>query len=87
MDWSSIFSVAIPIIGGGIRNVAGWLEASLKDGEIQSYEWTKLVGTILEVGVLTLSAIYGLGLDITQATGVGVLGSFLLSAIKKAGTK
>ena len=82
MEWLNLI---IPIAAGGIRNIAGWLENSFKDGEIQGYEWGKLFGTILEIGVLTISAIYGLGLDVTQATGVGVLGSFILSAIKKAG--
>lgn len=82
MDWSLI----IPIVAGGIRNVAGWAEASLKDGKIDKYEWSKLFGTILEVGVISISVMYGLGLDATSAAGIGVLGSFLLSGLKKMGT-
>ena len=83
MDWSLI----IPVIAGGIRNIAGWLETSLKDGKIDTYEIGKLFGTILEVGVISISVMYGLGLDAVQASGIGVLGSFIISAIKKAGTK
>lgn len=79
MEWSLI----IPVIAGGIRNIAGWLENSLKDGKIEGYEWGKLFGTILEVGVISISVMYGIGLDAVQASGIGILGSFLLSAIKK----
>jgi hypothetical protein len=79
MDWSLV----IPVVAGGIRNLAGWLENSLKDGKIDSYEIGKLFGTILEVGVISISVMYGIGLDAVQASGIGILGSFLLSAIKK----
>lgn len=81
MDWTLV----IPIIAGGIRNISGWAEASLKDGKIDRYEWGKLFGTIIEVGVISLSLMYGLGLDATSASGIGVLGSFLLSGLKKIG--
>ena len=83
MDWSLL----IPIAGGLIRNVSGWATSSLADGKIDSYEWGKLFSTIIEVGILAFSAAYGLGLDMASATGIGILGSFILSAIKKAGTK
>lgn len=82
MDWNLL----IPIIAGGIRNISGWAEASLKDGKIDKYEWSKLFGTIIEVGVISFSLMYGLGLDATSASGLGILGSFLLSGLKKMGT-
>jgi hypothetical protein len=82
-DWSLI----IPVLGGAGRNILGWLQNSLANGQIDSYEWKKLISTILEVAVLSISAMYGIGLDVTQATGIGILGSFILSAVKKAGTK
>ncbi len=81
MGWELI----IPVVAGGVRNIAGWLENSFKDGKIQGYEWGQLISTIIQVGILSFSAMYGLGLDVTQATGVGVLGSFILSAVKKIG--
>ena len=80
-------SLAIPVIAGGIRNVAGWFEASLKDGKIQSYEWGQLGKTVVEVVVLAVAAMYGLGLDAASASGLAVLGSYVFSAIGKAGTK
>jgi hypothetical protein len=83
MDWSLL---AIPL-AGGVRSVAGWIEVSLKDGKIDKYEWGKLISTIIEVGIISISAMYGLGTDATQSAGIGVLASFILSAVKKAGTK
>ena len=80
-------TLAIPVIAGGIRNVAGWFEASLKDGKIQSYEWGQLGKTVVEVVVLAVAAMYGLGLDAASASGLAVLGSYVFSAIDKAGTK
>jgi hypothetical protein len=81
MDWT----LGIPILAGGIRNLAGWFEASLKDGKIDTYEWGKLGSTVLEVVVISVAAMFGLGLDATQASGIGVLGSILLSNLKKIG--
>lgn len=82
MDWT----IVIPFVAGGVRNIAGWLEASLKDGKIDTYEWGKLLGTVIEVVVLSFSAMYGLGMDAASASGLGILGSYILSGIKKAGT-
>ena len=74
-------------IAGAARNITGWLENSLADGEISSYEWGQLASTIVQSLVLTLSGVYGLGLDATQAAGLSVLASVVISAVKKAGTK
>jgi len=83
MDWSLI---AIPL-AGGVRNLAGWIESSLKDGKIDKYEWSQLLSTVIEVAVISVAAMFGLNTDATQSAGIGVLGSFLLSAVRKAGTK
>ena len=83
MDWT----LAIPVIAGGIRNLAGWLEVSLKDGSIQTYEWAQLGKTVVEVVVLAAGAMFGLGMDAAQASGLAVLGSYLIHAVGKAGTK
>ena len=82
MDWT----IGIPILAGGIRNIAGWFETSLKDGKIDTYEWGKLASTVIEVVVISLAAMLGLGLDAAQASGIGVLASYGLSALKKVGT-
>ena len=84
MDLNSLLVMAAPLGAGVLRNVAGYLENSAKANSWQSYDWGQLVGTILEVGVISVAAMYGLNMDATQAAGVGVVGSFLFSAIKKA---
>lgn len=81
------FELIIPLLAGAGRNIFGWLEGALKDGTIDKFEWGQLAGTILEVAVLSFSVMYGLGLDVTAASGIGVLGSFILSGLKKVGTK
>jgi hypothetical protein len=43
-----------------LRNLTGWLERSLKDGQINKYEWKKLFETSIRVGVLGLVAYFGL---------------------------
>ena len=78
MDYSLL---AIPL-AGGLRSFAGWLENALKDGKIDTFEWGKLFGTILEVAVISVAALYGLNLSAESAAGVGLLGSFLLSGLK-----
>jgi hypothetical protein len=78
--------IIMPVIAGGVRNIVGWLENSLKDGKISTYEWGELCATVLQVGMLTMSAFYGLNLTLQEASGVGILASFLISGIKKAGT-
>jgi hypothetical protein len=81
------YSVLYPIIAGGIRNISGWLTASLEDGKIQGYEWGQLLKSVIEVAVIGFSAMYGLNLSPEQAAGLGILASMGISAVKKAGTK
>ena len=83
MDWTIL---AVPI-GATVRNLAGWLENALKDGKVSKYEWGQLGSTILKVGVLSVGAILGLGMDPVSATGVGVMADFGINALKKAGSK
>ena len=75
----------IPVCAGVLRNVAGWLEDSLKDGEIQSYEWMKLLSTTIQVVVLALSVHFGLGADLLTSSGIGILGSVGISTIRRIG--
>lgn len=57
------------------RNIYGWVRNSLKDGEIQHYEWKQLGATFLK---------YGLGIAVIMAGGnaVGVSG---ITAAEAAG--
>ena len=81
------FTLAIPVLAGGIRSVAGWFENSMKDGKFDAYEVKLLLSTIVEVGLLSLSAMYALGLDAASASGFSILASYGLSALKKAVSK
>ncbi len=86
MPWKEILTiVGIP----ALRSVAGWLENSLKDGVISSFEWAKLGETVVRIGVIGLGIYFGLGqvlgVDINligASTGAVVL-DFILAAIKK----
>ena len=73
----------IPVIAGGIRNIAGWLESSMKDGVIDKYEWGQLGSTIIRVGLIGLGLIYGLNLEPMAAGASAVVLDFVLSALKK----
>lgn len=77
------FTIAIPFIAGGIRNLSGWFETSLKDGVISTYEWSALGKTVIEVAVLAFGAIYGLNLDVVQASSLAVVASVLISKFKR----
>ena len=77
----------VPIGAGLFRNLAGWLETSLKDGKIQAYEVSQLGKTLIEVFVLSMGAFFGLGMGVAESAGIAVLGSYGLSALKNAGTK
>lgn len=81
------FGIITPILAGLGKNVIGWLENALKDGKIESYEWGQLFATILQVGVISTAIYYGLNTDWVTASAGGVLASFGLTAIKKAGTQ
>jgi len=79
----------VSIVGVGIlRSVGGWLENSLADGHIDSFEWAKLGETIVRVGIIAAGTYYGLnglGIDINSiGAGAGaVVLDFILSALKK----
>jgi hypothetical protein len=85
LDWTTLGTlIGIPIL----RNVGGWLEASLKDGEICSYEWAQLGETVLRVGIIgagTYFGLNGMGIDVSAlgASASAVVMDFILSAIKK----
>ena len=77
MNWEQL----VPIGAGLFRSIAGWLENAAEDGVISSFEWTLLGATIFRVVVLSVSAVYGLGLDIPSAAGLAVGIDFVLSKL------
>ncbi len=86
MPWKEILTiVGVPIF----RGVAGWLENSLKDNQITSFEWAKLGETVVRIGVIGAGLYFGmdqlLGIDISAlgASAGAVVLDFILSAIKK----
>ena len=78
----------IPIVGMPIvRSVAGWLENSLKDGVINTFEWAQLGETIVRVGIIGGAAFFGLnglGIDVSAlgASAGAIVFDFILKAIK-----
>jgi len=76
-------TILAPVIAGGLRNVIGYVENALKDGKMSSYEWGQLGKTVVENVTLAVSAMFGLGMAPVQAAGLAVMGSYLLSAVKK----
>ena len=84
MSWSSI----IPIIGvPAVRSIAGWLENSFKDGQIDKFEWAQLGATIVRVGIIGLGTYLGLngmGVDVTAlgASTSAVVLDFIMHSIK-----
>lgn len=81
------YTILAPVVAGAIRNVAGWLESSLKDGKVSAYEWGQLGSSMLQVVVISVAAYFGLGADIMTASGLGVLGSIGISTLKKVGNE
>jgi hypothetical protein len=78
------YTIFAPIIGGVIRNVAGWIENALADGKITAYEWGQLLSTTIQVAIIGYSAIL-MGADPIVGAGAGILGSMAISTAKKVG--
>jgi biotin transporter BioY len=78
-------ALIVAITVGFIRNIAGWLENSWKDGKVTEYEFKQLGGTIVKyfAGIMILM----LGLPLEES----IVGAFVLdigaSAIKNRGTR
>ncbi len=65
-------AVIAAVTAGLLRNVAGWLENSLKDGKIDDFEVKQLCGTVIKY--FASVSILMLGLPLEQA----VTGAFVL---------
>jgi len=83
MEWT----ILAPVIAGAARNVIGYVENCLKDGKMDAYEWGQLGKTVVENAAIAVSAMFGLGMDVAQASGLAVLISYGLSALKKKASK
>ena len=77
MNWEQL----VPIGAGLLRSIAGWLENAAEDGVYSRFEWTQLGATILRVIVLSVSARYGLELDVPSAAGLAIGIDFVLSKL------
>ncbi len=80
--------IAIAIGFPILRSVGGWLENSLKDGKIDSFEWAKLGETFVRVGVIAVTAYYGftlagVNMSIIATSAGAVVFDFLVTALKK----
>lgn len=70
------------------RNIFGWLSNSLKDGEIQAYEWKRLAETLVKLGGLSLFLFWGInivvpGISIQESAAMAALIDVLRSQFKK----
>jgi hypothetical protein len=54
----------IPAVGSALilfgRNIYGWINRSLEDGKLDSYEWKQLAKTMLQLGGFTVFAYLGI---------------------------
>jgi small-conductance mechanosensitive channel len=74
MVWEALAAVGVVLV----RNVSGWLENALEDGEITQYEFRELGVTVFRIGVPGVLAALGL-----SVAGVdwAVLGGFVFAAL------
>ena len=80
---TQIIQAAAPIF----YNVVGWLYESLKDGEIQDYDWTKLGQSTLRIVLITALgagtlASFGIDVDIFSSTVGATLVEFIIKQIE-----
>jgi len=66
-----------------LRNIGGWINESLKDNEIQDYEYAKLAQTIVQTIIVSLGLHYGIGLDALSSSFGAILYDIVLKNIKK----
>ena len=87
MDVLSALATNLPVTAiaavsaGLIRNIAGWLENSFKDGEIDRYEWKQLVGTVVKY--FSAVTLLSLGLPTGEAIAMTFGLDVVSSALKK----
>lgn len=74
-------AVVAAIVAGLLRNIAGWLVNTYKDGKVDEYEIKQLFGTIVQyfASVMLLMT----GMPIEQAVAGSFLADVGTSALKK----
>ncbi|MBI2005367.1 MAG: hypothetical protein HYS80_01235 [Candidatus Aenigmarchaeota archaeon] len=82
---NSAFGPVAIVVG---RNLVGWVQNSLKDGEIQPYEWNQLIQTTLRLGAVAVLAYFGVGavvegISATDATAMAGLADLVKGYFKK----
>ena len=77
------YEILTPVIAGLIRNLSGWIESSLKDGEVSVYEWTQLGATVVKTVVLSIGLMYGLNMDPLMASAATVAFQVGISEVKR----
>lgn len=70
-----------------LRAVAGWLENALADGKIEMFEWKRLLGTVLRLGVPALALYYGFELDPEFAAAIPLVADYVLNMFVKYAKK
>ena len=64
------FGPVAPLVPLLVRNAYGWAVNSMKDGQIQSYEWKLLGASILKLGGLALFLSLGFELEGVDSTAI-----------------
>jgi len=73
--------LVVPIL----RAAGGWLQNSLKDGEISLPEWKEGGATIIRVGLITLATYYGLnGLGVDVSAIAAGFSAFIMDKLFEA---
>jgi len=80
LDWSLLVVPGAALV----RNFAGWLENSAKDGEIQTYEWAQLGGTVIKYAVISVALMLGLNMDVVTASVIPVVADYATAYLNKA---
>lgn len=73
----------IPAVAIG-RAIFGWLENALADGTIDLPEWSKLLETVVRMGVPMVALVFGMNVSPEMAAGIVTLGDFALSKFYSA---
>lgn len=66
------------------RALLGWVENSLKDGEISLPEWKKLGETVIRMGTPMLALIFGFNMNPAVAAGLVTVFDIVLTKIYSA---
>lgn len=77
-------AAAAAVSAGLLRNVAGWIENAWKDGEVESYEWKQLAGTMVKYFAAISLLMFGLPLgESIAATFILDVGAGAVKSLKE----